>query len=47
MDGHIRNHSKYFQNIARPPLAVSPQLGVTGKYVRHDTILSGPKFDVS
>ena len=36
MDGHTRNHVKKFQNIARPPIAVSRQFGRKGQYVRYD-----------
>ena len=32
MDGYTRDHSKNFQNIERPPLAVSRQFGMKGQY---------------
>ena len=39
MVGHEGTHGKNFQNIERPPLAVSTQFGMKGQYVRYDTIL--------
>ena len=47
MVGHTRNHGKNFQNTERPPLAVSRQVGMKGKYVRYDTILSDSNFAIS
>ena len=44
MVGQTRNNVTNFQNIERPPLAVSRKFGMKGQYARYDTILWGPNI---